>query len=108
MESGGQGEVAEVVGGELHFPSFGGSLQAAGDQSGIVDQQMQWTVPLLHEACDADLVGEVQWPNDGPTRTGRRGDRFGNFATRCGITYGKGHCGSGGSQGAGSFGSNSR
>jgi len=32
MKSGGQGEVAEVVGGELQLPALGSSFHAAGDE----------------------------------------------------------------------------
>jgi len=41
VQAGGEGEVSEVVRGELQLAALRGALEATGDQPGVVDQQVQ-------------------------------------------------------------------
>ncbi len=52
METGGQGEVAEVVGDELQLPACGGSFEAVGDEPGVVDEQVKRAIPCFGEVAD--------------------------------------------------------
>jgi len=56
VQAGGEGEVAEVVRGELQLSAIGGALQAAGDESGVVDQQVQWALPRCGDVVDGSEV----------------------------------------------------
>ena len=57
--------MAKVVGSELHLPAFRGALQLRQrHDSGIVDQDMQWTSPLFGELSDGGQIGQVN-PSQG-------------------------------------------
>ena len=49
MQAGGQREVAEVVGGELHLPALGRAGQRGGHHAGVVDEDVQRPVPARRE-----------------------------------------------------------
>lgn len=91
MNAGGEGEVAEVVGRELQLPALPGSLEAAGDQPGIVEEQVKRAVPRLDKACDGDPVREVEPEDAGPNRSGRLLDRLGDRVARGRVPDGERH-----------------
>lgn len=56
-----QPEVAEVVGGELHFVALGAPAQFRyGHHPGVVDQDVQRTVELGDQAVDRAAIEQVQ------------------------------------------------
>jgi hypothetical protein len=61
VQPGGEGEVAQEVRGELHFPALAGALELRErHDAGVVDQDVQRLVPGSGEAADGVLVGQVQ------------------------------------------------
>jgi hypothetical protein len=57
----GQGEVAQMVGGELQLPALGRTLQLRqGHDPGVVHQNVQRPGPAGHEVAHRGLIGEVQ------------------------------------------------
>jgi len=65
-QSGGQGEVAEVIDGELHLPATSVAHQWGGHDAGVVDQDVQRSRPAPYEGRDRCRLGQVS----GAIRTG--------------------------------------
>ena len=60
MQAGGEGEVTEVVGGELELPAFRGAEFGGRHHAGVVDEDVERAVPVRDEVGDRLLVGQVQ------------------------------------------------
>jgi len=73
----GQGEVAEVVGGELHLPALGRTHLGRCHQARVVDQDVQRAVPRGGERRDRRLVGKIQRRDQDLLVAGRRDDVLG-------------------------------
>jgi len=56
VQSVGEREVAEVVGGELQFPALGCALLGGSHDAGVVDEQVRRLVPRLDECRNGLLV----------------------------------------------------
>ncbi len=59
-QTAGEREVPEVVGRELQLPAFGGALFRRGHHAGVVDEDVQRSVPFVDECGDRGTVGEVE------------------------------------------------
>jgi len=85
MQSEAQGEVAKVIGGELQFPAFRSSGQRARNDPRVVDQQVQWAVPVLDKGGDRGLIGEVQGGDAHTLIPGRLRNVLGGLRASVGI-----------------------
>jgi hypothetical protein len=101
VQAGGQGEVAEVVGGELHLPAFGGAHQRGGHQPGVVDQDVQRARPVRGEGAHGCLVGEVERGDQDRLVAGAGDDVPGGAVARLFVADGEGDLGAGTGQRAG-------
>src|SRR3954447_5180039 len=95
MQPEAQGEVAQVVGGELEFPAFGGSGQFADDDAGVVDQEVQWPAPAASEIGNRGAVDQVQRSDVQGACGARSCDVLGDFCAGVGIADRQGDLGAG-------------
>jgi hypothetical protein len=91
MQSGGQCEVAEMIGGELELPTLRRSGQRAGHDPGIVDQDVHRLVPRGDERRDRCRVGEVNRRDQDVGVAGGGLDLRGDALSRVGGADREGH-----------------
>ena len=60
MQTLGQREMTQVVGGELPLETVGRALQVGSDDAGVVDEQVQRPVPGRDEVSDRERIGELE------------------------------------------------
>jgi hypothetical protein len=96
-----QGEVAKMICGELKFPAFRGSDQAAYDDASVVDQYVQWPGPPAGELGDGGTVDEIQRADVNVAVAGRLRDVLGCLRAGAGVADRKGDLSTGAREGAG-------
>src|ERR1039457_4606820 len=89
-----------MVGRELQFPSFWRALESARDNAGVVDEQVQRSVPPLHESLDRRLRGQVEKRHLDISAACGACDFLGGPGSRFEIADGQGDDGARGSEGA--------
>lgn len=86
VEAGGEGEVPEEVGGELHLPALGSeSPGGKGHDPGVGDEDVERAVPRPREGVDGRRIGQVEsrGPHLAPATEGGElaGERLGGLRT---------------------------
>jgi hypothetical protein len=87
--------------GELKFPAFRGSDQAAYDDASVVDQYVQWPGPPAGELGDGGTVDEIQRADVNVAVAGRLRDVLGCLRAGAGVADRKGDLSTGAREGAG-------
>lgn len=90
VQTGGEGEVPEVVDGELELPALFGTGLGCRHHPRVVDQDVQWPGPCGRERADRGRIGKIQGSHLYLGRTGRGGNGRGHTLSRCRVTYGQG------------------
>ena len=85
-QSAAQGEVPEVIVGEVQFPTIRGAGQAGRDDARVVDQQVQRAVSALDKAGYCGAIGQVQGGDVHTAATSRLPDVPGGLEPGPGVT----------------------
>ncbi len=104
VQTGGEGEVAQVVGGELPFPSLFGVLLGAGHDARVVHQDVQRAPPGGGESGDGRGIGQVEMREAHLLIARRCGDVLGDAFARRRVPDSEGDCRARGGQGPGRLG----
>jgi hypothetical protein len=79
-------EVAQVVGAELQLKAIGGAAQRRNHDPGVVDQQVDLTIPARGKRPDRGEAGEVEF-----AYLGLAGDARGRRVTLLEVAHGQRH-----------------
>ena len=93
MQPSGQGEVTEMVRGELHLPPLRSPQLRGGHDAGVVDQDVQRPVPVGDEGRDGRLISEIQRRDQDPLVAGAGRDVFGGTRASLDVAHGQGDLG---------------
>jgi hypothetical protein len=101
VQTGGQREMAEVVGAELGLPALRGPAVRGVHHAGVVHQDVERSVPGGGERVDTRQIGEIELFDDDVGATGGVGDVGGDRHLGAGVGEGPGglHADAGGPAG---------